>query len=257
MPLIPLIFAAVSFELRPLLKGLRSLPAPAAPKGVRIRRYEGPCGPVDICLTGMGPDCAERAGRLIATSEGSPRPILSIGLAGALTRKVPHGSLFRCTEGTQVTHLTPLSWNSACPTWKASLPGEHFFRSEVGTAHLVTVPEIVTLKSMKAELAAACPASTPYPLLVDMETSALYGALVRHWGKDFFFLSLRAVSDTAEEDLLVDFSQFQTFSGKPRPLRALTYFLREPSAALALMRLIRHSELAARTLATAAKQALS
>jgi hypothetical protein len=90
-----------------------------------------------------------------------------------------------------------------------------------------------------------------------METAGILEALESRGLSKLPFLALRAVSDLATEDLDVDFDQIHTLSGRVKPLGFLRYFLGHPAAALALVRLVKHSRLAAAQLAATLRDVLN
>lgn len=248
--------SAISLELKPFRKRLSLIKVLRRKKPLRLELRQGPFGPVYLGLTGMGPKNAYQAMRELYQT-CSPAFIFSVGFVGALRPELKIGDLVLAEACYEITDLDSLTVKKADtlggnPRNKTLLTeteellknnGENTYR---GT--LITSPEIIGTFSQKKILSQQT-LNGGTPIGVEMETAAILKSLKDMGKEQTPLVCLRAVSDTFEEDLEINFSQFYPLAGRTRPFRALKYFCQNPQAARKLRRLIRHSNLAAINLA--------
>jgi adenosylhomocysteine nucleosidase len=168
---------------------------------------------VRVLITGMGARNAERAiGE--ALRQLRPARVFTCGFAGALNPALVVGDVV-CERETSVRGAKPVTFHCA-------------------TRVAITVTE-------KSALRAQTGAD-----VVEME-SAVIARVCRATGVEC--LTLRAISDTAHEDLPLDFNALMTPEEKLSPVKLALAILKAPQKIPALMRLGRNSALAATRLA--------
>lgn len=205
------------------------------PKGVEI--YKGGIRGLDAALivSGVGEQNAYIAARAVMSSLPI-KAYISIGLSAGLTTDACKGYVVlgeRVVGGDAVYPASPLlleAARSALAGWKECVCGG-----------LVAAPKVVCLASGKAGYAGTgC-------IALDMETS---GAAKAAGEAGVPFLAVRAISDTSEEDLPVDFSEF--IKGGRLDMKALVcHLLMNPSKVPDVIRLGKSSKLALGNLMTA------
>lgn len=210
MPAPILVCFAVPEEARPFRRRLPSTP-PALRKSV------------DILVTGMGPGPAIASlGQHLRQRPTPPRLLITAGFAGALHPQLAVGDIvFDATDTPQFAPL--LAQNGAKP------------------ARFHTTSHVVTTAAAKYRLHLETGAQ-----VVEMESGALR-ELARQHGIPC--LLIRTLSDPAHEDLPLDFGPLVGPSGHLSLFRLALALLRHPTAIPGLLRLGRHSTLAARRLA--------
>jgi adenosylhomocysteine nucleosidase len=168
---------------------------------------------VRVLITGMGARNTERAiGE--ALSQVRPARVFTCGFAGALKPDLVIGDVV-CDQETAVLGAKPVTFYCA-------------------TRVAITVAE-------KSALRAQTGAD-----VVEME-SAIITRACRAAGVEC--VTLRAISDTAQEDLPLDFNALMTAEEKLSPFKLTFAILKAPQKIHALMRLGRNSTLAAERLA--------
>ena len=175
---------------------------------------------VRVLITGMGARQAERAVRE-ALCELRPARVFTCGFAGALNPALVIGEVV-CPRET---------------TWAGAKPVVFHCASRVAT----TVAE-------KSALRAQTGAD-----VVEME-SAVITRVCRAAGVEC--VTLRAISDTAHEDLPLDFNALMTADEKLSPLKLALAVLKAPQKIPALLRLGRNSATAAARLAEVLQRTL-
>ena len=174
-----------------------------------------------VLITGMGVGNAEHAVRE-ALKEVRPARVFTCGFAGALNPELTIGEVV-CTRENLVPGATPVTF--VCATRVA-----------------ITVAE-------KSALRAKTGAD-----VVEME-SAVIARVCREAGVEC--VTLRAISDTAQEDLPLDFNALMTPDENLSPIKLARAVLKAPQKIPALMRLGKNSAQAAARLAEVLEQALS
>lgn len=225
--------ASEALELEPLAKlltGLRKLkwPLDYAFEGI----WEG--RRVMLAANGAGPKLAVRAVetaiRAVSAAELSSsrlEAVIAAGLCGGLDPSLRENDIVVATE----------VLNSAT--------GERFASSEVladrefKSGVIVTQDRIATTASDKAELAKTG------AIAVDMEAAAIAAHARR---AKIPFACVKAVSDRADESLVVDFNQMRDAEGRIARGKISLYGLTHPQKMPGLLRLKRRAEDAARFL---------
>jgi adenosylhomocysteine nucleosidase len=188
-----------------------AVPQEAKPFLKRIRGRED----VRCLITGMGARNAE-AGIREVLKEVLPSQVFTCGFAGGLHPDLKIGDVL-CAHDSPVPGARPVKFTCA-----------------EGVA--VTVAEKAALRNQTGADA------------VEME-SAVIERVCRESGIPC--ATLRAISDTAHEDLPLDFNVLMTADQKLSPLKLALAIVRAPQKIPALMRLGRNSALAAKRLADA------
>lgn len=114
------------------------------------------------------------------------------------------------------------------------------------TGRLLSLDHVLVTAKDKCRALAALPHS-PAPLAVEMETAAVARVAARH---GLPWAAIRAVSDTAEESLPLDFNRLRTPDGDLPTSRVAFAALRSPAAIPGLMRLGQNTGRAAVALAS-------
>ncbi len=204
---------------------LFALPEEAAP----FQRLAGGLPGIQTRVTGMGRKNSEAA-LIAALAETSFARVLTCGYAGALNPALRAGDvLFDCDE---------------LPALRAA-----FLAAGALEARFHCHTRIAATAAEKRSLRSACEADA-----VEME-SGVVRQLCRH--RDIPSATLRAVSDTAGEDLPLDFNRLVTPACRLHAGRLAAAILRRPTCVSGLLRLRRQSRLAARELARVLAQALA
>jgi len=242
-----LLLAALPLEVRPFLRRCharrrRGLPWPA---------WEFALGAVRglLAVSGMGQNAVrEAASRLVA--QFRPHLVVSLGFGGALSPELHHGDLVlgeffgRYDPVAQV--LDPMTPAPAPPR---PLPELLRALTAAGLAafagRLITTPWIIHKGRQGAGLAGS-------PLVVlDLESAAVAQVA---WAEGLPFLGLRAITDAASEEIPDFLAPAGSVAGEPGPvgvLDALGWLAADPRRLVELVRLWRHSRLAADRLAAA------
>jgi adenosylhomocysteine nucleosidase len=234
------LLAALSREVQPFLRRIqaRRLQGTALPTW----EFAVKTGQGLAVLSGLGQDAAARATALVLENY-QPQALISLGFGGALTPELPHGAL---VLGENVWRYEP----QAGELQELALPpppaGFEALAARLKTAGLpvfrgsvVTTPAIIHKASQGGPLL-----HLAHPVL-DLETSAAAaGARVRN----IPFLALRAVSDTADEEIPDFIRQAARTGNAPGLGTALAWLTAEPRRLAGLVRLWRHSRLAAQRL---------
>jgi len=186
-----LIMAALPLEVRPFLRDVKA----KARQDLGLPAWEWQAGAAVVALSGMGGAAARRAGETLV-GRCRPELLVSVGFGGALTPELAVGDLVlgesfwlynpdtrELKEGPHPASPRPLL--SLCGALeKAGLPAV--------TGSLVTTSRIIHKGRHGGPLA-----GLPRPVL-DLETGVLAEMAA---AQDLAFLSLRAITDAAEEEI--------------------------------------------------------
>jgi adenosylhomocysteine nucleosidase len=177
---------------------------------------------IEIVLTGMG---MQQAGASVrhALMHHSPQIVFSCGFAGALRQDLQPGTVIfdRATTG--------LSWVPQLESLGAR------------PALFASIDRVVTTAKEKAALRATSGCDA-----VEMESEAIREACA---ARGLECVTLRVISDAADDDLPLDFNLITGPDGRLNSTRLTGAILRAPWKIPALLRLGRNSALAARGLA--------
>ena len=186
-----LIMAALPQEVRPFLRRVKA----RARRDLGLPAWDWEAGGAVVALSGMGAVAARRAGETLM-ARCRPRVLVSVGFAGALTPGLAAGDL---VLGETFWHYDPDTRElkpGPQPAAPRPLPRLCAALQEAGlpahTGSLVTTSRIIHKGHQGEPLT-----GLPQPVL-DLETGAL-AALAA--GQDLAFLSLRAITDTAAEEI--------------------------------------------------------
>lgn len=161
-----------------------------------------------------------------------PELILSAGFAGALQPDVPPGTV---VVGSNFTDPVVMDALRECPNLLAG--------------DLVTVTSILSSADAKRKLGAESGA-----LAADMETAHLHDIAKREGTP---FLSLRAISDSVDQDLPVPGAiLLNPATSRPDPAALFSYLFKNPKASLGFKRLISDARLARHELTQALDRVL-
>jgi adenosylhomocysteine nucleosidase len=174
---------------------------------------------------GPGPRLAERAAG-VAVERGRPRALASIGLCGALAPELAPASIFVAGE--------VLAADGG--TWPASLPAE---APPAAKGRAISIDRVAVSAREKSELRRSGAA------VVEMEAAAVARTAS---GRGVPFYCIRAVSDTASEDLPLDFNIYRDAEGRFSRARIAAAVLLRPRRIPSLLRFDRNCREAARRL---------
>jgi len=153
--------------------------------------------------------------------------VLSIGFAGALDPVLGLGEVVVADQVLDGSRVYPAGWPLQCP-------------ADVQRGSVVTVNEVVQFAESKLAL------GQDGARAVDMESAAVAEIAQEH---RLPFYCVRAISDTAEQDLPVDFNRALRADGTVSPWSVLGQAGLSPGSWLGLARLRRNSRIAADSLA--------
>lgn len=194
-----------------------------------------------LVLTGIGPQAAAAAARVVLNEHRAALAI-SAGFAGALMPTVAVGDVIVATN--IVSWKFDRAWSQTGAAIACEQTVEHAVRasaSKVGavvrSGLVVSLPLVLCRAVEKGTLGRLTGA-----IAVDMESAAI-GTVARSYSVPFGVL--RTISDPADEDLPLDFNAFL----KPWAwMREIGGMIMTPSSVGGLIRLRRHSRLAAERL---------
>jgi adenosylhomocysteine nucleosidase len=219
------IIAAMPAELRPLVQGWKTLPAPKGEAAWQGTINGALC--VAVCA-GMGKEAAERACSLVA-QDGQPEAIISTGWAGAISCGMQPGGAYVMNQVVDATNGEVFATSS--PPRERNAP----------PLKLVTADH-VALSAEKRQLG-----QTYQAVLVDME-AATVARFAQRQGIPFY--CLKAVSD-APGELLPDFSQYTDSQGQLQLARLLAHVAIRPRYWPGLARLGKNGKTGAVAIASA------
>jgi nucleoside phosphorylase len=237
MSQVPLIIAPLREEIAPLLdqcRGTQVLRAGA------LHLYSGHLAgrELRVAVLGDGAMAAER-GLQRLLQEVTPGRVLLIGLAGGLSDDLPAGALV------QARAVRPLEDAQGATAQDASIP-------DLARATIVSAPRILSTAESKQQAWDAL--DNPPRCVVDLESATLTRQLEEF---SLPWTVVRAVSDSQDEDLPLDFARLSNAEGSIERSRILAALLRRPMALGGLLRMRSRARSCALTLSRAATDWLS
>jgi len=221
------IFAALRWECQPPLRPLR---------GVSKRRvdqftvWQGRAGDREVWLvkTGMGVQRTERAARALVRCSRFDA-LVSTGCAGALAPTLQPGDLVIATtvvdRATGRRYDTDAAVRSSWQTVAARV-----------AVHAVLEPELCSAEVLTSVADKRAAASASGAAAVDMESAAI-GACAADAGIGFGLV--RAILDTAKDDVEASFAFVDAATGGVKPLALAAHLARHPGALSQLLSLQR------------------
>ena len=206
---------ALPEESQDLVRALENR-APVGP--VELRAVQGTLGgrPILVAHTGVGRERAHDGIRRLC-KEFQPQQIVSAGFAGGLNPRLAAGTLMFAENYS----------NSELLCAARSVLNDRVF-----VGRLATCDDVLETQQAKAEFAQQTEAAA-----VDMETAAV-AAFCTETGVPL--LAIRAISDTAADELPVPFGVwFDASSQRPRPAALVWFLIRHPSRIPAFARFVR------------------
>lgn len=213
-------------------------------KSASRRFVEGGLGDVQIVLTATGEGAGlARQGVEALLERFTVERLIALGVAGGLTPDLETGAvvLARQVRDGQATLRPPdESWADAVLARTTAVEGT-----------VVSAARIASDAAEKAEVwrQAAGEGSG----VVDLESAAVVRVAA---ARDLPYLVIRAVSDTANESLPLDFERFRDREGRIAQARVALQALRQPALWPSLMRLRRRVQRCAESLADVVEEAL-
>jgi adenosylhomocysteine nucleosidase len=236
------IVAAMNEELEPLLGRVR----------VERRSDMDGCGvvwgslgsaPVVVARTGEGSAAASRGAASVLGNVSAGR-MLVIGVSGGLSESLEHGTIIVGRSVTRVggkPQLPDEEWSVAALTLNGAQ-----------SAELITTTEILCTPSAKSDALARL--NGDGPAAVDLETAA-YAEVAA--SRNVPWLAVRAISDTADDTLPVDFNRFLDDEGRIDRGKVTWYAMRHPATVPGLLEMQRRVSLCAERLAEFAERLLN
>lgn len=233
-----LITFAVEAEFAPWRKLRKFQPIRVCPRGTSQNTvvWEALIGDISVSvyLTGMGRGLPSEAVEMREAIFSSKADLaISSGLAGALKEALKPGDLIAPQK---VRTLR----NDANADSDASLRERAIQQGALAIETLITVGRIVSTAEEKARLAF-------FGEAVDMESAIVMSYFV---SADVPVLTIRAISDAADENLPLDFDRCLTPQGAIKPMSLVNAIVRRPGNLPSLVRFGRQSHNAAQRLAT-------
>jgi adenosylhomocysteine nucleosidase len=235
-----LIMAALPQEVRPFLRRVQASPR----RDLGLPAWDWELGQAVVALSGMGAAAARRAAATLV-SRLRPELLVSLGFGGALTPGLAAGDL---VLGETFWHYDPETRTLTAGPQPASLPLARLRQILSGagltttTASLVTTTRIIHKADQGGPLSAL-----PHPVL-DLETVVLAEIAA---AQSLPFLSLRAITDTAIEEIPEFLRNVGDQDATVGALAALNWLVRDVRRVKDLLRLWRRSRQAAQALAEA------
>ena len=188
---------------------------------------------IEILLTGIGRNSCERIfGHNTIVQAERPDIVISSGLAGALKQSFKPGDVV-------VARKTRTLRNDANVDSDLIFLGHAMEAGAIPVDTLITVDRVVLTAEEKARLAF-------FGEVVEMESAIILAHFASHGVP---VLALRGISDTADEDLPVDFDRCLTPQGEIKPMNLINQIVRRPGNLPSLVRFGRQSNQAAHNLA--------
>lgn len=189
---------------------------------------------VQILLTGMGSKaCEESLGQYEFRRGEGPDLVISSGLAGGLAPTLKPGD-------TIVPHVVRTLLNDASGMSDVIFLERAVQSGGVRIDTLITSTEIVQTVQEKAKLAF-------FGEAVDMESAYIMAKCAR---ASVPCMTIRSISDTANEDLPLDFERVVTPKGAVKPLNLMNELIERPSQLPKLIKFGKQSNQAAQKLIT-------
>jgi nucleoside phosphorylase len=237
------LLAALSLEVRPFLR----LMAARRRRGWGLPAWDFPLGQGRgvLLLSGMGEQAARQAGSLVLR-RCRPHTLVSVGFGGALFPGLEAGAVVLGRSFWRFDPESAILQGIPAPAPPRPLPDLLHRLRQGGTPAVagscVTTPYILTKAGLQE-----CLRDLPHPVL-DLETATL-AALAQEQG--LAFLSLRAVTDTAGEEIPQFLINKENPNKVPGPGTALAWLAADPRRLRILWRLWRRSRDAGQQLARA------
>lgn len=232
------IFCAVPQELAPLAKRFKAVRSKDPHRDyyrARVKQTE-----VRLAAAGMGPRGAARTAEALIP-EWNPSLVVIAGVAGALSPGLQVGDLILADPV-----LGEAGMVLPVPV-RPPLPEEKGGRQRARYGPLLSLDRVlVTAAEKRSAYAHATYHPHPPPLAVEMETAGI--AKVAQ-AKGLPWAAVRAISDTASEELPLDFNKLRSASGDLPVSKVALAALGNPSAITGLMRLNTNTRLASEALA--------
>jgi adenosylhomocysteine nucleosidase len=235
-----LLMAALPQEVRPFLRRVQARRRP----DLGPAAWEWPREAAVVALSGMGAAAAHRIGETLI-NRCRPDLLVSLGFGGALAPGLAPGDV---VLGRGFWHYDPDTRELKPGSTPApgSWPHLHHALGAAGLnnagASLVTTPRIIR----KAKHGAAL-TGLPHPVM-DLETGILAELAAAH---DLPFLSLRAITDAAADEIPEFVRQASTRQASPGIRTALAWLAQDATRVPDLLRLWQRSRRAARSLSQA------
>lgn len=231
------ILVAVPQELGPLSRRLKAR-TPAPPGLYCTRAVAGTLDTTSLLLaaTGVG---SRRSGRAAASVIQTWKPdlIVMAGVAGALAPDLGVGDL--------VIASSVISAGGVFPARVIPEAGSLWQGPPARIGALLSLDRVLITAADKRE-ALTADTHTERPLAVEMETAGVVQVAAH---RDVPWAAVRAISDSAEEALPLDFNRLRTPDGDLPTARVALAALTRPAAIPGLIRLGKNTTLAAEALA--------
>jgi adenosylhomocysteine nucleosidase len=242
-PVTAALVAALAREVRPFLRRVQAKPLPKAELSAWEFAYRNKTGVA--ALSGMGGGAAARAATFLF-EHYQPQVLISLGFGGAITPELPAGAL---VLGERFWEYEPDAGSLRELSVPPSPVGLQGLLARLQAAGLpafrgsvVTTPVIIHKDSQGSAFL-----NLTHPVL-DLETVTAAASVL---GSGLPFLALRAVTDTAGEEIPDFIRQAAQEGTSPTAGTALAWLAADPRRLAALVRLWRRSRLAAENLAQA------
>jgi adenosylhomocysteine nucleosidase len=242
-PLTVALLAALIYEVRPFLRAVKA--RPRRDLALPVWEFEAGEGRGVVGLSGVGGAATRRAAARLLNL-GRPQVFLSVGFGGGLTPEVDPGAV---VVGAAYYHYSPKTEvlrEISSPLASTATPnlGQRLAMSGVPIfpGSIVTAPVILDKSQLLGTFQ-----HLAYPVL-DQETVAAAEVAAAH---GLPFLGLRAVTDTAGEEIPKFMAEAMNAGRTPGPGMALGWLARDPRRIVHLVHFWRRSVLGARNLAKA------
>jgi len=188
---------------------------------------------IEVVLTGIGGNaCKQTLARRDLPRGPKPDLVVSSGLAGALSQQLKPGDLIAPRKARTLKNDANADANEE--PWSHSIK-----QGALPIDTLITVDRVVQTASEKTRLGF-------FGEAVDMESAII----MSHCAEAVVpVVTIRAISDAADEDLPIDFDRCLTPQGAVKPLTLVNAIVRSPGNLPHLVRFGRQSNMAARKLA--------
>jgi adenosylhomocysteine nucleosidase len=188
---------------------------------------------VGVVLTGIGKvACHAALAQYVFPQDANPHIVISSGLAGALSDRLKPGDLVAPRKARTLNNDANADADTAL--WDRLV---QLGASPVDT--LITVDRVVQTASEKTRLAF-------FGEVVDMESAIIMSVFA---AASVPVVTIRVISDAADEDLPIDFDRCLTPQGTVRPMSLVNAIVRRPGNLPNLVRFGRQSNMAAQRLA--------
>jgi adenosylhomocysteine nucleosidase len=186
---------------------------------------------LEVLLTGIGRVACEQA--LAKATDEKPDLVISSGLAGALVDRLKPGDIITPAKARTLK-------NDANADADPELRGHAILQGASAIENLITVLQVAHTASEKERLAF-------FGEAVDMESAIIMSAFA---AAGVPVVTIRGISDAADEDLPIDFDRCLTPQGTVKKMSLVNAIVWRPQNLPNLIRFGRQSNMAARKLAT-------